>query len=280
MQTAIEQTHVIAPPALIGETAGCMAASLLAHPHASLTLGIVPEVEVASNPPAEPPVTLAETPLWKTDDAAWRAEVREKVCKPCEKLFGAAEKSIKQLIEENYELLAWGRDHHGKQGQRDKTTIGWHDWIKQNMPCSVRYVNQVMAEIESRSKPTAEIQPDDEPTTTKADRTVPQDAEEHTTDNQQRDERDDEPDGEPTAIEEDGSVLPDYIPAIANTPDKIYELLNREHIHALEATFMLDTPQEIRNAIQQFAQRLCTEFIGDGKALVKIEVVEKGQDDE
>lgn len=91
----------------------------------------------------------------------------------------------------------------------------------------------------------------------------------------ERDERDDEPPGEPTTIEEDGSVLPDDIPEIANSPDKIYELLNREHIHALEATFMLGTPQEIRNAIQQFAQRLCTEFIGDGKALVKIKLVEE-----
>jgi len=211
----------------------------LAPAPASLTSGTLPEVEGATNPPSAQPVTVPETPLWKTDDAEWRKEVLVK-----ERLFKASEKSIKQIIEENYELLAWGRDHYGKQGQRNKTSIGWQDWIKQNMPCSVRYVNQVMAEVEAQLAPATESHPDD-----KTD------------------------DRSTTGPEQDESVLPDDLPRLANTPDKMYELLNREHIHALEATFRMDTPQKTRNAIQQFAQRLCTEFIGDGKALVKIKLV-------
>jgi hypothetical protein len=280
MQTAIEQTQEIVEPPFIDETATGSATSVIAPTFApvSLTLGTVPEVESAGDPPATQPVIVPDAPLWNTDDAAWRAEVREKVCKPCEELISqkeAADKSIKQLIEDNYELLAWGRDHYGKQGQKNTSTIGWQEWIRQNMPCSVRYVNQVIAEIESRLKPKKEDQPDDVCLCCGWFQNVPQDAEERTTDNQQRDEREDEPDGEPTAIEEDGSVLPDDIPAIANTPDKIFELLEREYILSLEATFKLDTPQESRNAIQALAQRLCTKFIGDGKALVKIKLVEE-----
>src|ERR1700691_747567 len=207
MQIAIEQTQEIVAPPFIDETATGLATSVIPPTFApvSLTLGTVPEVESAGDPPAEQLVNVPDEPLWKTDDAAWRAEVREKVCKPCEKLFGAAVKSIKQLIEENYELLAWGRDHYGKQGQRNTSTIGWQEWIRQNMPCSVRYVNQVMAEIESCMKPTAEDQPDDAP------------------------------DDEPTTTEIDQNVLPDDIPVIANSPEKIFKLLEREYIHSLEA---------------------------------------------
>lgn len=215
---------------------------------ASLTSGTVPKVQGANNSPSAQTLTVSDAPLWKTDDAAWRAEVLKKVCKPCEKLIRqkeAADKSLKQLIEDNYELLAWGRDHYGKQGQRNTSTIGWQEWIRQNMPCSVRYVNQVMAEIESCLKPTAEDQPDDAP------------------------------DDEPTTTETDQNVLPDDIPVIANSPEKIFKLLEREYIHSLEATFKLDTPQQSRNAIQAFAQRLCAEFIGDGKALVRIKLIEE-----
>jgi len=217
----------------------------LAPAPASLALGTVPEVEGATNPPATQP----DTPLWKIDDNEWRKEVLKKVCHPANDLILQKEqvdRSIKQLIEDNYDLLAHGRDHYGKQGQRKKNSIGWQEWIRQNMPCSVRYVNQVMAEIEARLSPATEGQPDD------------------TADDESMARRD-----------QDESVLPDDLPDLANTPDKVYELLQREHILDLEATFKRETPQQTRNAIQTFAQRLCAEFIGDGKALVKIKLVEE-----
>src|ERR1700730_2852377 len=92
-------------------------------------------------------------------------EMTTKVFVPVREITENSHGAIKRVIEENAALFTKARIMFTAQGRRvpveGKPT--WNEWLKQNLPCSDRYVRKVLADIGEGPKEDAQPAPDESP---------------------------------------------------------------------------------------------------------------------
>jgi hypothetical protein len=92
-------------------------------------------------------------------------EMTTKVFVPVREITEKSRGAIKKVIEENAALFTEARTIFSAQGRRvpveGKPT--WNEWLKQNLPCSDRYVRKILADIgeepQDRAKPESDESP-------------------------------------------------------------------------------------------------------------------------
>jgi hypothetical protein len=92
-------------------------------------------------------------------------EMTTKVFVPVWEITENSRGAIKRVIEENAALFTKARTMFTAQGRRvpveGKPT--WNEWLKQNLPCSDRYVRKVLADIGEEPKEYTQPEPDESP---------------------------------------------------------------------------------------------------------------------
>jgi hypothetical protein len=92
-------------------------------------------------------------------------EMTTKVFVPVREIMETSHGAIKKVIQENAALFTKARTMFTAQGRRvpveGKST--WNEWLKQNLPCSDRYVRKILAEIGEKPADRPQPEPDTSP---------------------------------------------------------------------------------------------------------------------
>ncbi len=92
-------------------------------------------------------------------------EMKTKVFIPVQEITDRSRGAIKKVIEENAVLFTTARKMFAVQGRRVPVEgqPSWNEWLKQNLPCSDRYVRKILADIGAEMSDTEPDSDDESP---------------------------------------------------------------------------------------------------------------------